>query len=87
MKFSLEMIVTGMAADDHLQLSLNKHAIPESQLKKMELTKPRRQRITLAVDPARLRFGDNTIAAAVKTTRKTYQVEIEWFVLSVLPGP
>lgn len=87
MKFSLEMIVTGMAADDHLQLSLNKHAIPESQLKKMELTKPRRQRITLAVDPAMLRFGDNTIAAAVKTTRKTYQVEIEWFVLSVLPGP
>ena len=85
MEVSLEMIVTGMAAEDHLQLSLNNHAIPESRLKKMGLEGPSRQRITLAVDPAMIRFGDNTIKAVVKTARKSYRVEIAWFMLSILP--
>ena len=87
MEVSLEMIVTGMADEDKLRLSLNNHAIPESQWRKMGLEGPNRQRITLAVDPAMVRFGDNTIAAAVQTTRKSYQVEIEWFMLSILPRP
>lgn len=82
---SLQMIVTGMAAEDHLQLSLNNHAIPESRLKKVELKGPGLQRLALAVDPGFVRFGDNTIAAAVKTTRKTYHVEIDRFILSILP--
>jgi len=84
---SLQMIVTGMTAEDHLQLSLNNHAIPESRLTKMELKGPGLQRLTLAVDPAVLRFGDNTIAAAMETTRKTFQVEIDRFILSIHPRP
>lgn len=85
MEYTLEMIVTGMAAEDHLDLSLNNRAIPGSQLKKMELEMPTRQRIVLAVDPAMVRFGDNTIKAALKTTRKSYRVEVQWFMLSVTP--
>ena len=65
MDVSLEMIVTGMAAEDHLSLSLNDHAIPKSELKTMELKGPGHQRVTLAVAPGVLRFGDNTIKAAV----------------------
>ena len=34
-----------------------------------------------------LRFGDNTIAADVNTTRKNFKVEIDRFVLSVIPRP
>ena len=84
---SLEMIVTGMAAEDHLQLSLNNHAIPHSQWKIAGLEEPGRQRITLAVEPDFLRFGDNTITAAVKTTRKSYHIEMQWFMLSIPPRP
>ena len=53
--------------------------------KRMELEMPTRRRITLAVDPAMVRFGDNTIKAALKTTRKSYRVEVQWFMLSVTP--
>ena len=87
MDFSLEMIVTGMAAEDRLNLAFNDHAIPKSRLKKKELKGPGQQRITMAVDPEVLRFGDNTIKAAVKTARKTFYIEIQWFALSVLPRP
>lgn len=79
------MIVTGMAAEDHIQLSLNSHAIPESRLKKEDLNVPGLQRVTFAVDPGFLRFGDNTIKAVVKTARKTLHIEIDRFALSVLP--
>ena len=34
---TLQMLVTGLGAQDHLQLALNNHAIAESQLQKMEL--------------------------------------------------
>ena len=34
-----------------------------------------------------LRFGDNTIAADVNTTRKNFKVEFDRFVLSVIPRP
>ena len=84
---SLQMIVSGMTAEDRLQLSLNNHAIPKSRLQKMQLKGPGLQRLTLAVDPAVLRFGDNTIAAAMETTRKTFQVEIDRFILSIHPRP
>ena len=87
MDVSLEMIVTGMAAEDHLNLSLNDHAIPKSELKTMELKGPGHQRVTLTVEPSVLRFGDNTIKAAVETARKTFHIEIQWFALSVLPRP
>ena len=86
MDFTLEMIVTGMAAEDQLVLSLNEHAIPESDLKKMSL-KGADQRITLNVAPEFLRFGDNLIKAAVKTARTSYRIEIQWFALSVVPRP
>ena len=85
MDISLDMIVTGMAAEDNLSLLFNNHAIPESQLKKMELTGPGHQRVTLSVDPEVLRFGDNTIKAAVKTARKDFHIEVQWFALSILP--
>ena len=81
------MVATGLGSKDHLQLSFNNHAIPESRLKKTELKGPGVQRVTLAVDPGFLRFGDNTISAAVKTTRNTFHIEIDRFALSVLPRP
>lgn len=84
---SLEMVVTGLAAEDHLRLSLNGRLIPESELKKMKRKDASGQRVKVAVDPRVLRFGDNTIEAAVKTQRKTFHVEIQWFALSVTPRP
>ena len=84
---SLQMMVSGLGSKDHLQLSFNNHAIPESRLKKMELQGPGLQRVTLAIDPEFLRFGDNTISAAVKTTRQTFFIEIDRFALTVRPRP
>ena len=86
-KVSLQMVVTGLEPEDLLGLSFNNHAIPESRLKKTELKGPGLQRVTLVVDPGWLRFGDNTIAATVKTARKTFRVEIDRFILSVVPRP
>ena len=86
-EISLRMMVTGLGSEDHLQLSFNKHVIPESRLKKRALKGPGLQRITLTVDPGFLRFGDNTIAATVKTARKTFRIEIDRFALTVLPRP
>ncbi|MCH2398103.1 MAG: hypothetical protein MK364_03265, partial [Pirellulales bacterium] len=83
---TLQMLVTGLEAQDHLQLSLNHHAIAESQLQKMELQESRLQRITFAFDSDLLRFGDNAISAAVKTTRQTFHIEIDRFALTVRPG-
>ena len=81
------MVVTGLEPGDLLGLSFNNHVIPESRLKKTELKGPGLQRVTLVVDPGWLRFGDNTIAAIVKTARKTFRVEIDRFTLSVVPRP
>ena len=86
-KVSLQMVVTGLEPVDLLGLSFNNHVIPESRLKKTELKGPGLQRVTLVVDPGWLRFGDNTIAATVKTARKTFRVEIDRFILSVVPRP
>ena len=80
------MLVTGLGSQDHLQLSLNNHAIPESQLQKMELQGPGLQRVTFAFDSAFLRFGDNAISANVETTRQTLHIEIDRFALTVRPG-
>ena len=84
-EISLQMMVTGLGSQDHLQLSFNNHAISESRLKKMELQGTGLQRVTLGVDPGFLRFGDNTISAAVKTTRQTFYIEIDRFALTVRP--
>ena len=81
------MMVTGLGSEYHLKLSFIKHVIPESRLKKRALKGPGLQRITLTVDPGFLRFGDNTIAATVKTARKTFRIEIDRFALTVLPRP
>ena len=83
---SLQLIVTGLDSQDHLQFSFNNHAIPEAFLQKRELKGPGLQRVTLAIDPGLLRFGDNTITAAVKT-RKPFHIEIDRFALSVHPQP
>ena len=84
---SLEMRVSGLAATDDLTLSFNDREIPASRLKKTELKGPGLQRIVLMVDPKVLRFGDNTIAATVKTTRQDFRVAIDRFALSVTPQP
>ncbi|MEE3370564.1 MAG: hypothetical protein VX346_14590 [Planctomycetota bacterium] len=86
-EISLQMLVTGLGSQDHLRLSFNNHTIPESRLKKMELQGPGLQRVTFAVDPAFLRFGDNSISAAMETTRQTFHVEIDRFALTFRPRP
>ena len=85
-KISFEMIVTGVKPEEELRISLNNHQIPASSWTKSILENPRRDRFSMAVDPAMLRFGDNTIKAALTTTRKSYRVEVQRFVLSFQPG-
>ena len=83
----LQMLVTGLGSQDHLQLSLNNHTIPESRVKKMELQGPGLQRIKIAMVPEFLRFGDNSVSAAMETTRRTFHVEIDRFALTFHPCP
>ena len=85
-KISFEMLVTGVKPGEELRISVNKHQVPTTSWTKVSLGNPLRERFSMSVDPAILRFGDNTIKAMLTTTRKSYRVEVQRFMLSFEPA-
>ena len=85
--YSLEMIVTGIVAEDSLSFSINEHEIPPISWKRVEQEGAGILHITVVLDAKTLQFGDNTIAARNEATRKKFNTEIQWLALTVRRRP